>query len=118
VVNIYVAAMSTDDGEPIGAVIVLNDITAVENLSRVRTDFVANASHELKTPITAIRGLAETVLSDEEMDRDSARGFVERIHNQSLRLSQLVSDLMAISRLESHHGNADFMPVNMTVLVR
>ena len=118
VVNIYAASLSSSAGQPLGAVIVLNDITEVENLSRVRTDFVANASHELKTPITAIRGLAETVLSDEEMDYDSARSFVGRIHNQSLRLSRLVSDLMAISRLESRHREDDHAPVNFSLLLR
>lgn len=118
VVDIYAASLSNSAGQPLGAVIVLNDITEVENLSRVRTDFVANASHELKTPITAIRGLAETVLSDEEMDRDSARAFVGRIHKQSLRLSQLVSDLMAISRLESGDQGGDQAPVNFSLLVR
>lgn len=118
VVNIYAASLSSSTGQPLGAVIVLNDITEVENLSRVRTDFVANASHELKTPITAIRGLAETVLSDEEMDYESARSFVGRIHNQSLRLSRLVSDLMAISRLESRHREDDHAPVNFSLLLR
>lgn len=118
VVDIYAASLSTESGDPIGAVIVLNDITELENLSRVRTDFVANASHELKTPITAIRGLAETVLSDEEIDRASIVKFMQRIHSQSLRLSQLVSDLMAISRLESSHSEADFTVVNLSLLVK
>src|SRR5690606_12721471 len=80
VVNIYAASLSTEAGDPIGAVIVLNDITELAYLSRVRTDFVANASHELKTPITAIRGLAETVLSDEEIERSDVVKFMERIH--------------------------------------
>lgn len=118
VVDIYAASLSTSNGEPLGAVIVLNDITEIENLSRVRTDFVANASHELKTPITAIRGLAETVLSDPEIDRDSLMHFVDRIHHQSLRLSHLVTDLMTISRLEAGQHEQDFSPVNLSVLVK
>ena len=118
VVDIYAASLSTSAGRPIGAVIVLNDITELEKLERVRTDFVANASHELKTPITAIRALAETLLGDEQIDPETVRRFLERIHLQSMRLSQLISDLMALSRLESRESGMEFGPVNMGDVVR
>jgi len=98
-------------------VLVLHDVTEIRNLERVRTDFVANASHELKTPITAIRGFSETVVDDPDIDRDTLRRFMERIHSQSIRLSQLVSDLMTISRLESDQGNDDFGLVNFSDIV-
>ncbi len=118
VVDIYAASLSTDSGEPIGAVIVLNNITDLENLERVRADFVANASHELKTPITAIRGLSETILSYEDVDVETNRRFVGRIHSQSLRLSQLISDLMTISMLESSENVSDFTVMDMEKLVK
>lgn len=118
VVDIYAASLSNDQGEPIGAVIVLNDITELKNLERVRTDFVANASHELKTPITAIRGLTETILGDDEVDRETMVHFIERVHAQSLRLSQLVGDLMTISRLESSQTQEDFTRMNFADLAR
>jgi len=118
VVDIYAASLSNDEGEPIGAVLVLNDITELENLERVRTDFVANASHELKTPITAIRGLTETLLGDDEIEKETMTGFIERVHAQSLRLSQLVGDLMTISRLESSQAGEEFTRINFADLAR
>jgi two-component system phosphate regulon sensor histidine kinase PhoR len=117
-VELYVASLSDEDEKPIGAVLVLHDITELKNLERVRTDFVANASHELKTPITAIRGLTETILGDEEVDDETVTRFIGRVHSQSLRLSQLVGDLMAISRLENSQGNQDFSKINFTDLIR
>ncbi len=118
VVDIYAASLSDDQGMDIGAVLVLHDITELKNLERIRTDFVANASHELKTPITAIRGLSETILADDQVERGTILHFTDRIHAQSLRLSQLVGDLMTISRLEGGHNNEDFSKVNLTKLVR
>ncbi len=118
VVDIYAASLSNDDGEPIGAVLVLHDITELKNLERIRTDFVANASHELKTPITAIRGLTETILEDDKVDRQTMVQFIGRVHAQSLRLSQLVGDLMTISRLESSHNQEDFTRINFADLAR
>ena len=118
IVELYVASLSDEDDNPIGAVLVLHDITELKNLERVRTDFVANASHELKTPITAIRGLTETILGDEEVDDETVKRFIGRVHLQSLRLSQLVGDLMAISRLESGHNNENFRKINFTDLIR
>jgi len=117
IMDIYIASLSDDQGKPIGAVLVLHDVTELKLLERVRTDFVANASHELKTPITAIRGLSETVVGDPDVDRGTLMHFMERIHAQSIRLSQLVTDLMTISRLESDQGNGSFTRINMNDLV-
>ena len=118
VVNIYTVALRNDAGEPQGAVIVLHDISELDHLERIRRDFVANASHELKTPITAIRGLAETILDDANMPPETRHGFIERIHRQSLRLSSLVVDLMTISRLESDQSEQSFQSVNLSEAVR
>ncbi|MDP6167035.1 MAG: ATP-binding protein, partial [Gammaproteobacteria bacterium] len=85
-----------------GAILVLQDITEVQRIDRMRADFVANASHELKTPITAIRGFAETLLDGADVDAKLMRRFMRKIHSQSLRLSDLVSDLLALSRLENN----------------
>jgi len=84
------------------AILVLQDITAVQRIDKMRADFVANASHELKTPITAIRGFAETLIEDDTIDRAIQQRFMRKIHGQSIRLSALVSDLLALSRLESN----------------
>jgi len=85
-----------------GAILVLQDITDVQRIDKMRADFVANASHELKTPITAIRGFAETLIESETIDATIRQRFIRKIHGQSIRLSDLVSDLLALSRLESN----------------
>ncbi|MDP6165191.1 MAG: ATP-binding protein [Gammaproteobacteria bacterium] len=98
-----------------GAILVLQDITEVQRIDRMRADFVANASHELKTPITAIRGFAETLLEDSNIDPKLLRRFMRKIHSQSLRLSDLVSDLLALSRLESNDQAYDTQVDLMTI---
>ncbi len=118
VIDIYAASLSDDLGKPIGAVVVLHDISELKSLERIRTDFVANASHELKTPITAIRGLSESVIDDENIDRETILKFVNRIHSQSIRLSQLVGDLMALSRLEVDLEEKQFSLINMNFLLK
>lgn len=77
----------------------------------VRRDFIANVSHELKTPVTAISGLVETVLSDDAMPASTRREFLERAQAQSLRLTSLVRDLLTLSRLEAG-GGLDLRPVD------
>jgi two-component system phosphate regulon sensor histidine kinase PhoR len=84
-----------------GAVVVLHDISDLRRLEAVRRDFVANVSHELKTPITAVQGIIETMQSDTEMDEPTRRGFLERVRAQVSRLGTLVSDLLTLSRIES-----------------
>ncbi len=118
VVDIYAASLSDDAGKQIGAVVVLHDISELKSLERIRTDFVANASHELKTPITAIRGLSESVIDDESMDKETMLHFMNRIHSQSIRLSQLVGDLMALSRLEVDFEEKQFTTINMNLLIK
>lgn len=118
VVDIYAASLHNEQGESIGAVIVLHNISDLDHLERIRRDFVANASHELKTPITAIRGLTETILDDEDMPEDIRHDFIEKVHAQSLRLSSLVTDLMTISRLESDHQEKSVHRFDMVELVR
>ncbi|PID41804.1 MAG: hypothetical protein CSA52_01060 [Gammaproteobacteria bacterium] len=117
VIDIYAAAIRNDDGTPNGAVIVLHDISEIHRLLQVRRDFVANASHELKTPITAILGLTETILDDEEMDPGTRHVFMQKINAQSLRLSSLVSDLISLSRLESVHDPATHQTANLSEVI-
>jgi len=117
-VDIYAAALQGDDQSSFGAVVVLHDVSELERLARIRRDFIANASHELKTPITAIRGLTETMLDDDEMALDTRQRFIERVHTQSLRLSSLVGDLMTISRLESDQEETHFARFDLTEVVK
>lgn len=100
-----------------GAVIVLHDVTELRALERVRRDFVANVSHELKTPLTAIRGIVETMVDEPEMDSAVRRRFLARVQDQCARLSSLVVDLLALSRLESG-GAPEHFPLDLAALVR
>jgi two-component system phosphate regulon sensor histidine kinase PhoR len=83
-----------------GAIIVINDVTNLRRLENMRRDFVANVSHELKTPITSIEGFAETLLDGALETPEDARRFVEIIAKQSKRLHAIIEDLLALSRLE------------------
>jgi two-component system phosphate regulon sensor histidine kinase PhoR len=83
-----------------GAVFVLHDLTAVRRLEAVRRDFVANVSHELKTPLTVVRGYAETLLGDEPAP-EVRRTFLASILANAARMQRLVDDLLDLSRIES-----------------
>jgi two-component system phosphate regulon sensor histidine kinase PhoR len=83
-----------------GTVVALHDITQLRKLEQVRKDFVANVSHEIKTPITAISGFADTLLDGALEDREHSRKFLETIRSNSHRINNLVDDLLTISRLE------------------
>ncbi len=96
-----------------GALVVLHDVSELRQLEAVRRDFVANISHELKTPLAAIRGLVETVIDDKGMGQETHDRFLDKIQSQSARLNSLVSDLLTISRLESENAAADFRPLDL-----
>jgi two-component system phosphate regulon sensor histidine kinase PhoR len=87
-------------GEVSGVVLAFHDITRLKQLEDIRTDFVANVSHEIRTPITAIKGFAETLLEGAINDRENAHRFLEAIKNHSERLNSLVNDLLTLSRIE------------------
>jgi two-component system, OmpR family, phosphate regulon sensor histidine kinase PhoR len=89
-----------DAGGQIGALIVLNDVTRLRRLETMRRDFVSNVSHELKTPITAIKGFVETLLDGAMNDADDARRFLEIITRQADRLNAIIDDLLTLSRVE------------------
>jgi two-component system phosphate regulon sensor histidine kinase PhoR len=97
---VHVSPLSYERNELSGLVAIFHDITRLKKLEQVRKDFVANISHELKTPITAIKGFAETLLDGALDDRDHALQFLETIRQNSERISTLVDDLMTISKIE------------------
>jgi two-component system phosphate regulon sensor histidine kinase PhoR len=87
-------------GTAIGAVMVLHDVTDIRRLENIRRDFVANVSHELKTPITTIKGFVETLRDGAMDDREYAYRFLDIIANNSDRLHAIIEDLLSLSRLE------------------
>ena len=86
---------------PPGAVLVFHDVTELRRLERMRQDFVANASHELKTPLASIKAYTETLLDWALHDENVNVRFLERIDEQVDRLNQLILDLLSLARLES-----------------
>ena len=96
------AAMLKDKlGQRVGTVLVFNDITRLRKLEGIRREFVANVSHELKTPITAITGSVETLLDSDAISPEDNRRFLEMIARHSERLNNLVDDLLSLAGLES-----------------
>jgi two-component system phosphate regulon sensor histidine kinase PhoR len=104
-------------GKPSGAVVVLHDVTELRRLERVRQDFVANVSHEFKTPLTAIQGFAETLLGGAIDDARNNRRFLEVIREHAVRLARLTDDLLKLARIEAGKLEVQFFPVNVLELV-
>jgi two-component system, OmpR family, phosphate regulon sensor histidine kinase PhoR len=96
-----VTVASVRAAETSGAVIVLHDITELRKLERVRRDFVANVSHEFKTPLTAIQGFAETLLGGAIDDPQNRLRFLEIILEHSRRLARLTDDLLKLSKMDA-----------------
>ncbi len=94
------AALRDGAGRRIGAVIVLHDVTRLRRLETVRRDFVANVSHEVKTPVSAIKAAIETLLDDPAQPRDQAEHFMRMVQRQADRLNAIVDDLLSLARIE------------------
>ena len=99
-----------------GAVLALLDLTPIRRLETIRRDFVANVSHELKTPLTVIGGFAET-LADHDPPEPQRRQFVEAIRSSALRMQRLVDDLLDLSWIESGGWQPQVAPVDVRALV-
>ncbi len=98
--SVRVSPLFYNGHELSGFLAVFHDITQIEKLEQIRKDFVANVSHELKTPITAIKGFADTLLEGALDDRENAVKFIRTIKSNSERINSLVDDLMTISKIE------------------
>jgi len=103
--------------KPSGAVVVLHDVTELRRLERVRQDFVANVSHEFKTPLTAIQGFAETLLAGALDDPNNNRRFLEIIRDHAARLARLTDDLLKLARIEAGKLEIEFSAVGLTELI-
>lgn len=107
-------APATDVG---GCVIIFHDITDIRRTEKMRRDFVANVSHELRTPLSAVKGYSETLLDGALDDPAVCRDFVGVIYRHSLRLTQLIDDLLDLSKLESPDYKPEFVPVSLMSLI-
>ncbi|MEX2111827.1 MAG: ATP-binding protein [Pirellulales bacterium] len=103
------AALHDSEGRSIGAVVVLNDVTDFRRLEHIRRDFVANVSHELKTPITSIKGFVETLLDGASQDPVDAERFLRIIAKQADRLHAIIEDLLSLSKIEQSEDAEDIV---------
>ncbi|MCC6952601.1 MAG: PAS domain-containing protein [Deltaproteobacteria bacterium] len=120
VLAVRVNPLRSAEGHCQGALVVCVDMTTLRRLENVRQEFVANVSHELKTPITAIIGFAETLLSGAVVGPDAGRRYTEIIARQALRLKRIVEDLLSLSRLEQEMSarRIEMLPEALCELLR
>ena len=101
--TLTVRARLIDNGRrPLGVIAIIEDVSERRRLEEIRRDFVANVSHELKTPMGALGLLAETLVA--EPDADVARRLASRIHSEAFRVSRIIDDLLDLSRIESEEA--------------
>ena len=105
------------DGETAGAVLVLLDVTEREQAEQMRREFTANVSHELKTPLTSISGMAE-IMKDGLVKQEDVRGFAADIYQESQRLIRLVEDILHLSRLDEGGGGLERQEIDLLNLAR
>ncbi|MBN2722615.1 MAG: PAS domain-containing protein [Deltaproteobacteria bacterium] len=109
--------LKNSEDELTGIVLVFSDVTKIKKLEKMRRNFVANVSHELKTPLTSIRGYTETVLNNFNMD-EKAAGFLAKTLSASNRLSSIIEDLLALSRIEEGESKTRMEKEELTEVVR
>lgn len=117
VLEVNLAPMRAAGEEWLGLVLVLHDITEIRRLEKVRSEFVANVSHELKTPIAAVKGFAETLLAGALHDPETAKSFLQIIYDESERLNRLIGDILELSKVESKRVPLTFSPVHLQSFV-
>ena len=98
------AILHSADGQRVGVVIVLHDVTQLRRLQTVRQEFVANVSHEVRTPVSAIKAAIETLLSDDPHDPEMTQRFLAIVARQADRLAAIVNDLLSLARIEQDAG--------------
>ena len=116
-INLFFAPFKNENDRPAGVIVVIQDITEHVKLDSMRKRFVADVSHELKTPITSIMGYADTLLEN-EIDGEISKKFLERISTEAQRMSRLVSDLLTLSRYDTSTINTDKTEFDLGELVK
>lgn len=112
--EITLVPMKIDVEENPGLLLVLQDVSAIRRLERMRSEFVANVSHELKTPVAAVKGFAETLLNGAMNDPEMARSFLTIIQDESDRLNRLIGDILELSKIESRRSPLHFSPIDLS----
>lgn len=117
IIDAHLAPYVHRNGQFKGIIAVLHDVTEVRRLERMRSEFVANVSHELKTPVTSVKGFAETLLDGAIDDPEAARDFLEIIYKESERLDRLIKDLLYLSQIEHQQLPLQVVKFNLNSVV-
>jgi two-component system phosphate regulon sensor histidine kinase PhoR len=112
------AAPVLKEGRPDGAVLIFHDITELRRLENIRKDFIANLSHELRTPVTNIQGYAETLLAGAWQDEKNLKEFLNVIYSDTEKLAYLIKDILDLSKIESTDKPLKLDLVNLNNLIR
>lgn len=107
ILQIHAVPLRDEINKSMGVLLVMNDLTKLNRLEKIRQDFVANVSHELKTPITAIKGYVETLLDGALEDKENACRFLGIVVRQANRLDAIVEDLLTLSRIEDRDNKEE-----------
>ena len=117
ILDVHIAPYYSQGWHQRGAIIVMHDITNIRRLEKMRSEFVANVSHELKTPITSVKGFAETLLSGDVPDKETADQFLRIIYDESERLNRLITDLLELSKIEKQAMPLKITDVNVNQII-
>lgn len=101
----------------LGVVVVMQDVTELKKLEQIRTDFVANVSHELKTPLTSIKGFTETLRNGAIKDPSASEKFLDIINIETDRLTRLINDILNLSELENKRQNIPFEKISINTAI-
>lgn len=117
ILDVHIAPYYSQGWQQRGAIIVMHDITNIRRLEKMRSEFVANVSHELKTPITSVKGFAETLLSGDVSDKETSDQFLRIIYDESERLNRLITDLLELSKIEKQAMPLQITDVNVNEII-
>lgn len=110
--------LKTPESINLGLLLILNDISELKRLETVRKDFIANVSHELKTPVSSIKGYAETILSDPGISQEDREEFLKIIYDETSRLSAMINSLLELTRLETFQFGVNKTDIDLACVVR
>ena len=117
-INLFFAAFKNENDRPAGIIVVIQDITEHVKLDTMRKSFIADVSHELKTPITSIMGYADTLLETSDVDEEFQKKFLGRISSEAQRMAKLVTDLLTLSRFDSSQTRGEKQEFDLGELVK
>lgn len=118
ILKVHVQPIRVDNREIMGTMIVIDDITQIRRLEGMRSEFVSNVTHELKTPLTSILGFVDTLKDGAIEDRDKAVRFLDIIENEAERLNRLISDILLLSEIENTVHEKEHISLSMAEIIQ